>query len=133
MLSNLFSNIHYLSPVPPLELLSYISTADVGIHMMDSSSVNHQQALPNKPMQYMAAGLPCIVSNLEVMSNLIKEANSGWVIKEGDIVELTNVIDNISNEDIAYFRENAIQWFVNNNWEKESKKLTSIYKNILQI
>ena len=131
-LADEYSNIHYIKPVPPMELVKYISTADIGIHMMDSSNLNHKMALPNKPMQYMAAGLPCIVSNVEVMAGLVKEANSGWILQEGDVVALTNLINKIRRKDIEEYAFNAQLWFADNNWELESLQLTQLYEPLIK-
>ncbi len=131
-LADEYLNIHYMKPVPPMELVKCISTADIGLHMMDSSNLNHKMALPNKPMQYMAAGLPCIVSNVEVMAGLVKEANSGWIVQEGDVVALTNLINRIRRKDIEEYASNANLWFANNNWELESLKLTQLYERVIK-
>ena len=125
------SNIHYMKPVPPMDLINYISTANVGIHMMDSSNLNHRKALPNKPMQYMAAGLPCIVSDIEVMADLVRGANSGWIVKEGDAGSLTNLVNNLKKKDIEKYALNSQIWFTENNWDFESLKLTQLYADLL--
>jgi glycosyltransferase involved in cell wall biosynthesis len=125
------SNIHYMNPVPPMKLVNYISTADIGIHMMDSSNLNHRMALPNKPMQYMAAGLPCIVSDVEIMASLVRDANSGLIIKEGDVNSLTYIVNNLKRKDIEEYSSNSQIWFTNNNWELESLKLTQLYDKLI--
>jgi glycosyltransferase involved in cell wall biosynthesis len=111
-------------------LINYISTANVGIHMMDSSNLNHRKALPNKPMQYMAAGLPCIVSDVEVMAGFVRDANSGWIVKEGDAGSLTNLVNNLKHKDIEEYALNSKLWFTKNNWELESLRLTELYEQI---
>lgn len=128
-----WENVHILDPVSPLELVEFISGADVGIHMMDDSNLNHRKALPNKPMQYMSAGLACIVSDVEVMSMLIRDANSGIVVKVGAVDELNKVVESMTFENMKTYKANASRWFESNNWEKESFKLKELYKNLLLI
>lgn len=130
--SHEFVNIHYLPPVPPLELINYIASADVGIHMMHSSNLNHIKALPNKPMQYMAAGLPSIVSNVEVMAELVSSADAGWVVNEGDSESLVSLINTIDSSELEQFAANAKRWFINNNWENESLKLVALYNSLFE-
>jgi len=125
------TNIHYLEPVHPMELVNFISTSDVGIHMMDSSNLNHRKALPNKPMQYMAAGLPCIVSDVEVMAGLVRDADSGWIVKEGDSEYLKVLVNRLTKADIQKYAINSQSWFVKNNWESESLKLIQIYEQFI--
>lgn len=125
------SNVHIMDPVPPLELVRFISGADVGIHMMDDCNLNHRKALPNKPMQYMAAGLASIVSDVEVMSSLIKDAKSGCIVKVGDTEALKEEINEVTKKSIDQYKIKARDWFVANNWEKESLKLKDIYRGLL--
>ncbi len=126
------NNVHIMDPVPPFDLVRFISGADVGIHMMDDSNLNHKKALPNKPMQYMAAGLASIVSDVEVMSNLIIGAQSGIIVKVGDTQALQQQIDEITPESIDEFKAKANLWFEQNNWELESLKLKNIYDNFFE-
>lgn len=125
------ANVHIMDPVPPFDLIRFISGADVGIHMMDDSNLNHRKALPNKPMQYMAAGLASIVSDVEVMSNLILGAKSGIIVKVGDTEALKKEINEVTRQSIDEYKAKARDWFTTNNWELESLKLKDIYNNFL--
>lgn len=120
-------NIHYLPAVHPNDVSKYTSGADVGIHMMDDSCENHLYALPNKPMEYMNAGLPAIVTDLPEMGKLIKDARSGWVVPINDEGALYEVVLNITSEAISTFSKGSRDWALLNNWESEVFKLHDLY------
>ncbi len=125
-----YSNIHYMTAVHPDNLRHYTSGADVGIHMMDSSCVNHLYALPNKPMEYMNAGIPAVVSDLPEMGKLITESGGGWVVPVNDAASLQSLIEGMTSADIAAKREFAKQWALANYWEKEKLKLLQVYQRL---
>ena len=125
-----FPNIHYHQPVEPRELIKYTSSADIGIHMMNFSCVNHLHALPNKVMEYMNAGLPVLASNLPEMSKLIEKARSGWILKTYNIHELKRYVLKINRAKIFKKSLNSTKWMRNNNWELEQLKLIGIYKKL---
>tara|TARA_B100001059_G_C17754789_1_gene539274 strand:- start:245 stop:1219 length:975 start_codon:yes stop_codon:yes gene_type:complete len=123
-------NIHYLPAVPPERVRFHAEQADVGIHMMDDSCVNHLYALPNKPMEYMNAGLAVIVSDVPEMAQLIIEARTGYTVPVGDEVALAELVDSLADTDLSTQRENARAWSMMNNWENEELKLLDFYRDL---
>ena len=129
-LANLNPNIHYLPAVSPDEVFKYTSGADVGIHMMDDSCINHLHALPNKPMEYMNAGLACIVTDLPEMGELIRNARAGWTIPVGDHLALRDVVLNMTKEKALTRSRASCEWARENNWESEESKLRDLYRDL---
>jgi glycosyltransferase involved in cell wall biosynthesis len=125
-----YPNIHIHESVVPDQVYNYTRCADVGIHMMDDSCINHLYALPNKPMEYMNAGLPAIVSDLPIMGALVRDARSGWLVKPNDQEAFKGIISSINREDIAFKSQNSLAWTKENNWEKQEEKLSLIYKQL---
>lgn len=124
------SNIHYHPAVAPSEVARYTSGADVGIHMMDDSCVNHLHALPNKPMEYMNAGLPAVVSDLPEMGRLIRSAGAGWVVPVNDAGALGRLLRGLDREQIRSRAAMALAWADANNWETEELKLAALYRSL---
>ena len=62
---------------PADELPQYLRTADVGVHPMEPSCLNHELALPNKLFDYLFAGLPVAVSDLREMGSLVRDHGLG--------------------------------------------------------
>jgi glycosyltransferase involved in cell wall biosynthesis len=123
-------NIHYHPAVPPAEVWRYTSGADAGIHMMDDSCVNHLYALPNKPMEYMNAGIPAIVSDLPQMGALIRDAGAGWVVPVNDGERLESLIRSMTRADLAEKGRLARQWAREHTWETQELILHSMYERL---
>lgn len=123
-------NIHHHPAVAPGDVYLYTCGADVGIHMMDDSCINHLHALPNKPMEYMNAGIPAIVSDLPEMGSLIRESQAGWVVPVNDGETLGSLIRSLTPEEIAERAVFARRWTEANNWESEELKLFEMYRQL---
>jgi hypothetical protein len=65
------------------------------------------------------------------MASLVRDANSGLIIKEGDVNSLTYIVNNLKRKDIEEYSSNSQIWFTNNNWELESLKLTQLYDKLI--
>ena len=57
---NLNNKIIFIPPIPAEQIVSYASTADVGIFVCDSQDNKMYHALPNKLFEYVLAGIPQI-------------------------------------------------------------------------
>lgn len=76
--------VHLLDTRPAEELPTYLRTADVGVHPMEPSCLNHELALPNKLFDYLFAGLPVAVSALRQMRSLVDEHRLGTTFDPRD-------------------------------------------------
>lgn len=124
------ANVHYVPAVTPNEVQEVTATADVGIHMMDASCVNHLYALPNKVLEYLNAGLPAIVSALPEMSRLVVQSGAGWVVEVGNASELASLIATLDREDVRQRAARASKWAASNSWERESDILAQMYRGL---
>jgi glycosyltransferase involved in cell wall biosynthesis len=127
--SEKFSNIHFMSTVSLQELPKFTSGADVGIHMILNTCLNHYYCLPNKVFEYFKYGIPMIASNFPEMSNLIKENKIGWCISP-DTESLLNLVESISKSDINYYRMNTHQNKDSYSWENEEKEYVIAYNRL---
>ena len=71
--------VHVLDPVPVEELLSWTAGADVGVSLLQDTCDNHRLALPNKVFEYLAAGVPVVVSDLPELRRMVHTERIGWV------------------------------------------------------
>lgn len=76
--------VHVLPPVPVDELLAWTADADVGVSLLQDTCENHRLALPNKVFEYVAAGVPVVVSDLPELRRLVTDHDLGWTVDPAD-------------------------------------------------
>ncbi len=121
------NRVHFLPYVKYDNLISYLRTADFGIHPIRKYP-NAEIALPNKLFEYISAGVPVVVSNNEAMEAFVEEKQCGVVFKDGDPKSLCEAINLcISNHSQLSNKLKAIS--ESYCWEKEEIKIIDIYEH----
>ena len=124
--------IRFAGLVAPDELGAYTAGADAGLLLMEPLALNNRLALPQKLFQYIAAGVPPIVTALPCLQQIVKDCNLGLVLPE--------VVTDSDSRMVYEFLENSRKAAaINCNrakdkycWEIEGKKFTQIYESISQ-
>ena len=125
------NNIFYHTAVKPEIVLDYTSSADLGIHMIENTCLNHYYCMPNKLFEYSMAGLPVIVSNMKEMRELVEKYDMGIVVIDDKIESMNNAIDKILQSDIKQMKQNARRCAEENSWEVQEIKMINEYKRVL--
>jgi glycosyltransferase involved in cell wall biosynthesis len=81
---NLNDRVRFVGRVAPDELANYTAGATAGILFMEDVALNNKLALPQKLFQYLAAGIPQIVSPMPELSRFVESENTGLVVLLGD-------------------------------------------------
>lgn len=76
--------VHFLDAIPSDRLLTVTAQADVGVTLLEGSSLNHQLALPNKLFEYLAAGVPVVASDLPEIRRVLEACGGGVVCDPSD-------------------------------------------------
>jgi len=129
--------VHLLEAVPIEELLSWVTTADVGLSVFQPETLNYRLTLSNKLFETIAAGVPVIASDFAQNRHVLlddAEAPLGAVIDPDDPAALARevraVIDLPPAERRAArerrMRAARERW----NWESESQKLLDLYADL---
>lgn len=126
--------VKLLPPVPYAELLDWTASADLGLIVYaPQHSENIQLCLPNKLFEYLMAGLPVLVSSLDVVAEVIRTYEVGAVapsLVPADIGTAINMLLKDSSA-LARMRQNALAAAENEFcWEKEHRQLTNLYQHI---
>jgi glycosyltransferase involved in cell wall biosynthesis len=130
--------LHVLEAVPPDEVLSWVSGADVDVMALQRSSVNHWLCTPNKLWESLAAGVPVVVSEFPVMRRIVLDDPAGSLgrvcdpTRPASIAAAIRSIVELSREDRVALRTRCLQaaherW----NWEIESSRLVDVYEDVL--
>lgn len=125
--------IFYMPAVSPDQVLEHTVAADVGIHMIQNTCLNHYYCMPNKLFEYSMAGLAVVVSNMKEMAEFVTQNNSGSVLKDMTVEALNNLIEQVLVQDLQQVKENARQAALNNSWEVQEKIMLDAYVKLLKV
>jgi glycosyltransferase involved in cell wall biosynthesis len=119
---------HFLGPVRPEALLSYTAQADVGVSLLADSCANHRLALPNKLFEYIAAGLPVVVSDLPEASRLVRAQGVGWRADGADPGSVAAALRAaLAHQDDEGLRDRLARAASELSWEREQQRLLAVY------
>lgn len=94
---------------------------------------NHTEAMPNKLFEFMAAGLPVIVSDFPLWKSIVDEAECGLAVTPTDVDAVRMACEKLLNDiDLGQQmgrngRKKVLESF---NWDVERVKLLDLYANI---
>lgn len=128
--ANQYENIFSYPAVAPNLLSEYTSSADIGIHLIQKTCLNHDYCMPNKLFEYAMAGLPVIVSNMKDMSELVIRKNMGEVISDFSPEAINRAIDDFLKQDLTVMKANAYQMACEHAWEVQEQKMLGAYREI---
>ena len=127
---NSSDNVKYFGVVEPYKVFEYILKADAGI-ITFLPVANHIKTLATKPFEYMACGKPMIMSNFDYWKSIFKD--SSLYVDPNNKIEIIkatkklfsdkNLCDKMGKENLKLSQEKY-------NWDKESKKLISLYETL---
>lgn len=72
--------VSFLGRVAPVRLRPLMAGADVGLVMLEDKGLNYHFALPNRVGDFIAAGLPMVVSDLPEMASVVRRYGVGEVL-----------------------------------------------------
>jgi glycosyltransferase involved in cell wall biosynthesis len=127
--------VKILPPVPYTELLSWTSSADIGLIVYEPSySLNVRMCLPNKLFEYLMAGLPILASPLVAVADILETYEAGQIIPSLAPIDVATGIQTMLKDQAALERMhcNALRAVQHDLcWERESKQLIRLYTDIL--
>lgn len=84
---NLNKNVIFLGE--RMDIPEILQISDIGI------LVSHQEGFSNAVLEYMASGLPVIVTDVGGNSEVVSDNKMGFVIPVGDIAEISNALEKL--------------------------------------
>jgi glycosyltransferase involved in cell wall biosynthesis len=131
--------VHVLDAVPPSELLSWVTSADVGAVLHPGVRLNDFLKTPNKLFECLAAGVPVVASDFPLMRRIVLDDQSGPLGATADpsrpeaiAAALRSILD-LDPARARSLRDRCLaaaqdRW----NWEVESARLTRLYGDLLR-
>ncbi len=121
--------IEFLGRVEPDALARLTPQADVGLLMLEDLGLNYRCALPNRVGDFIAAGVPMVVSDMPEMASVVDKYHIGAVIAAPGAEALAEAIEKVlarpkSSYDFAAARADF-------DWDQEKRILINIPNNLL--
>jgi glycosyltransferase involved in cell wall biosynthesis len=120
--------VHFHDPVPPQEVLAYAASADIGVALIENVSLSYYYCLPNKLFEYLACGIPVLVSNFPDMSAVVDDYQCGWKITPA-VDSMLRFLQDLSLEDVAQRRHAAGVAGQELTWENEKQRLVKLMED----
>jgi len=128
-----WNNTTYLGRLSRYQVADIMSKSMVGLALIQEDA-NLANGYPVKLFEYMASGLPVIVSKFPKWKEIVDTTKSGIVVDQFDKEEIVNAIREIMcNSELAeeYGRNGRLAIETKYSWNAEEKVLINIYKRLL--
>ena len=122
-----YNTIFYHEAVNQNVLLQHTASADVGLMLIENTSLSYYYCAPNKFYEYSMAGLPVIISNLYDMRRLVEKYDNGLIVEQNNMSRLLDVITHLTHDEIKHMQRNIPEITKKYNWEQQEKILLDIY------
>lgn len=111
------------------DLFAYINDSKIGL-IPHFTSEHVDSTIPNKLFDYMALGLPVLVSDALPLDRIVREEECGLSYKSGDVDALCNALISIYNSEVDFGArgEQAVQRKYN--WETDKNELLKVISAI---
>jgi glycosyltransferase involved in cell wall biosynthesis len=127
--------IMFLPRMPWEEMMRYTMCCDAGLSLDADICENQRYSLPNKLFDYIAAGIPVIVSPLPEVASITRRYGCGVVIGEVTPEAIAAALEKL-RDDRGYLlslRERTAEARRELNWEKEEIKEQEFFKGVIDL
>lgn len=125
--------IIFLPRMPWEEMMRYTMCCDAGLSADTDTCTNQRYSLPNKLFDYIAAGIPAIVSPLPEISALVKYYGCGSVLEEVTPDAIAKEIQRLVDDHtlLPALREKARAARQELTWEKEKLREQELIRSVI--
>ncbi len=128
-----WGRVDYLGLRPRSEVTGILNSARVGL-LLFRPAANHEEAMPTKLFEYMAAGLPVIISDTLRCSSVLREFECGIVVNPFDQDAIARAITTlVQDPERAQAMGERGRRLVHERyqWNSEAKKLRTLYASLV--
>lgn len=119
-ISKQLNNVYFIPMVQQKELISYTSSADIGVLFVQADNKSKDLTLPNKVFEYMNAGIPYVTNNRPESSRIVKENNCGFIFNDQTPELIAEQFKVIIKKDLTSLGENGRRAIKNKFlWQKD--------------
>ena len=124
----------FLPGMPWEEMMRYTLCCDAGLSLDTDTCINQRYSLPNKLFDYIAAGIPVIVSPLPEVSALVGRYACGVVLDEVTPEAIAGQLRRLAEDRrlLVSLRKNAEKARIGLNWENERIKEQELIRSVIK-
>jgi len=125
------SKVNLFGKYDQSQMNQFLLDTDIGVLPYKSNEfINH--IISNKLFDYMAAGIPVLVSDAKPMRRLVNNLGIGVSVDCSDKFKLSDAILDFADKDLSRYSENSIRHSVNRyNWEYDAKNLVNFIERYI--
>jgi len=127
--SDVADRFHVVPYVPNSELVSFLSTANIGLIPLHHK-LNHEISLITKFGEYMQAKLPIVVSDVKTMAAEVKRLKNGEVFIAQDVGSFTAAVKKLLANEKRYKKVYTKAVLSQRSWELQAKVLVNLYNKL---
>jgi glycosyltransferase involved in cell wall biosynthesis len=117
--------------VPPAHVTRAIVGADIGLVLIQPTSLSHRMSLPNKLFEYVAAGVPVIATDLPVLGPLVHKEGIGEIVPPGNIAAVAQAMRRLAEPARGAEARKHVRAFAERvSWERERRLLEEVYTGL---
>lgn len=122
--------VHVLPYVPNSELVSYLSSADVGLIPI-LHRPNHEISLITKFGEYAQANLPILVSDVRTMAAEVRRIGNGEVFIADDVKSFVEAANKVLGDLPKYRAAYTPEVLYSRSWSRQAEVLLDLYAKLV--
>lgn len=123
-------NIYYHPAVSPDVLPAYTASADVGLCLIENLCLSYFYCLPNKLFEYLMAGLPVIVSDLQELRRFVRAHPVGPVLPGTDDESIRQAVAQLDEIALAGYADAVRSVRSVFHWQAQESVLLDVYARL---
>jgi glycosyltransferase involved in cell wall biosynthesis len=126
--------VTFLPRMPWEEMMRFTMCCDAGLSTDTDTCINQRYSLPNKLFEYIAAGIPSIVSPLPEVSALVRRYGCGIILDEVSPEAISRVLMKLAvdRQLLQPLRQKAAEAAKELTWEKESRQEQELIRSVIK-
>jgi glycosyltransferase involved in cell wall biosynthesis len=128
------NNVIFLPRMKWEEMMQFTMCCDAGLSLDPDSCINQRFSLPNKLFDYIAAGIPAIVSPLPEVSAVVDRYACGLILSHVTPYTIAGALERLRDDRglLAELKEKALEARKVLNWENERVKEQEFFRNVIE-
>ncbi|MBN2298598.1 MAG: hypothetical protein JXM72_08385 [Deltaproteobacteria bacterium] len=123
--------VTFHKPLPPEEIVGYLSKFDIGFYILPPSNYNQLVALPNKFFDFINARLAICIGPSPSMASMVRSKDMGVVGPTFSPRDIADILNRTTPDEWRSMKEGSSRASQTLNAETEMKKVLNIYQKLL--